>query len=120
MNKQLYDFFEQRGAKFEIKKFAIDQPISEYFTIYCYPKELDYYNSKIQNEYNLWQIDSALLPQTIPKPFELPKEFASLPGKTIYLSLGSLFSAYVDKLQKMVDILDRIPNTKYIVSKGNY
>lgn len=75
----------------------------------------------------------------------MPDEFAKLPGKTIYVSLGksdhqnlmicrlvfnnlflnsrnsfsgSMFSIYVDKLQRLVDILDKIPNAKFIVSKG--
>ena len=29
-----------------------------------------------------------------------------------------MFSIYVDKLQRLVDILDKIPSVKFIVSKG--
>ena len=36
----------------------------------------------------------------------------------IQIPSGSLFSAYVDKLQRLVDILEKIPNVKFIVSKG--
>lgn len=116
-NKQLQDFFVKRGAKYENKKFGFDKVLSDHFTIYCYPSETDYYNEEVRKQYHLYQIDSALLPNKIPKPFELPKEFVKLPGKIVYVSLGSLFSAYVDKLQRLVDILDKLPY-KYIVSKG--
>ena len=65
----------------------------------------------------MWQIDSPLFPERIPKPFELPSEFAKLPGKIIFVSLGSLFSAYTYLLQRLCDILEKLPY-KYIVSKG--
>lgn len=65
----------------------------------------------------MWQIDTNLHPGRIPKPFELPDEFAKLPGKIVYVSLGSLFSAYTHILQRLCDILEKLPY-KYIVSKG--
>ena len=65
----------------------------------------------------MWQIDTPIYPERIPKPFELPDEFAKLPGKIIYVSLGSLFSTYVGKIQKIVNALDKLPH-KFIVSKG--
>ena len=54
----------------------------------------------------------------VPEPFKLPESFSRLPGKTVYVSLGSLFSAYVEKLQRLVDTLNEIPNLKFVVSKG--
>lgn len=39
MNRDLHDFMEKRGRKFD-KKVAIDQPLNEEtFTIYSYPLE---------------------------------------------------------------------------------
>ena len=65
----------------------------------------------------MWQIDTPIHAERIPKPFELPSEFAKLPGKIIYVSLGSLFSAYTYIIQRLCDILEKLPY-KYIVSKG--
>lgn len=95
----------------------LDKLISKHFSIYTYPSELNYYDEEIQRKYNLWQIDCPLIPNRIPKPFDLPEDFKNLPGKIVYLSLGSLFSAYVEEIQKFVDILDKLPH-KFIVSKG--
>ena len=118
MNKDLHDFMEKRGRKFD-RKVAIDQPLNEEtFSIYAYPRESDYFTEEIRKKFNLLQIDSPLLPENIPKPFELPESFSKIPGKVVYVSLGSLFSIYVDKLQRLVDTLNTIPNIKFIVSKG--
>ena len=54
----------------------------------------------------------------IPKPFEPPEQFNELPGKTIYLSLGTVFSYYAHYIQKLVDALDKLPACKFIVSTG--
>lgn len=114
MNQELLDFFAKRGKIFK-SKYAIDQPLSEIFTIYTYPLELDYYNDEIRREHNLIQIDSPLFPSKIPKKFELPENFIG--SKVIYVSLGSLLSVYLEKLQRLVNILDKLPY-RYIFSKG--
>ena len=114
---QLYKRFKERGFKYE-GRFPIDAPLSDDFpTIYSYPEELDYFSEETKSEYNLWQIDGAILKNQIPKPFELPSDFASLPGKLIYISLGTCFSVYINRFQKLIDMLETLPY-KYIVSKG--
>jgi UDP:flavonoid glycosyltransferase YjiC (YdhE family) len=50
-------------------------------------------------------------------PFELPEELADGPGALIYLSLGSLGSADVELMRRLVDVLAKTPH-RYIVSKG--
>lgn len=120
MNQDLHDFMEKRGRKFT-KNVRIDQPINEdAFSIYTYPLESDYLTEEARKQYNLFQIDSALLPEMVPAPYQLPDSFSRIPGKVVYVSLGSLFSAYVDKLQRLVDTLNEIPNLKYVVSKGMF
>jgi len=114
----LHEFFERRNSKFEHPDFQIHQVRSDDFIIYSFPKEIDYFSEELKEKYKLWQIDTPLFPARIPKPYKLPEKFAALPGKIIYLSLGSLFSAYTHRLQKFVDILEKLPNYKYIVSKG--
>jgi UDP:flavonoid glycosyltransferase YjiC (YdhE family) len=49
-------------------------------------------------------------------PFEVPAELGD-DGALIYLSLGSLGSADVELMQRLVDVLGRTPH-RYIVSKG--
>ena len=78
---------------------------------------MDYYSEELKEKYKLWQIDTPLHAERIPKPFELPEEFEKQPGKIVYVSLGSLFSAYTHIIQRLCDILEKLPY-KYIVSKG--
>lgn len=103
-----------------IKKLPVDAPFSEYFpTIYHYPKELDYFTEEIKRKYNLWRVDTALLKEQVPKPFELPDKFRS--GKLIYVSLGTNFSVYTNRFQRLINIVDKVPfDIKYIVSKGQF
>ena len=114
----LNERYKERGAKLTTKKYPVDAPLSEFFpTIYTYPKELDYFSEETKKQFNLWRIDSALLKASIPTKFELPIDFAALSGEIVYVSLGTCFSVYTDRFQKLINTLDRLP-FKYIVSKG--
>ena len=116
----LHKFYERRGLKYE-KDTPIDFPVSDHMSIYSFPQELDYFSDELRAKYNLWQVDCPLFAERVPEPYKLPEEFAALPGRLVYLSLGSLFSAYTHRLQKIVDVLSdsvQFPNYKYIVSKG--
>lgn len=116
----LYKFYELRGLKYENKDRPIDFPVSDHMTIYSFPEELDCFSEELKEKYHLWQIDSPLFPEKLPaKPYSLPEHFqAFLPGKIVYVSLGSLFSAYTHRLQKLVNVLANFSGYKYIVSKG--
>ena len=81
-----------------------------------HPKELDYFSDELKAKYKLLQIDGPLFPERLPEPYKLPESFAALPGRLVYLSLGSLFSAYTHRLQKLVDSLEKLSGYKYIVS----
>ena len=50
-------------------------------------------------------------------PFEIPEGLRDGDGALVYLSLGSLGSADVDLMQRLVDVLGRTPH-RFIVSKG--
>ena len=54
----------------------------------------------------------------MPKPFELPEEFAKLPGKIVYFSWGTVFGYFEQYVQRALDALDKVPDCKFIVSKG--
>uniref|UniRef100_A0AAN0LVW8 UDP-glycosyltransferase n=1 Tax=Polyphagotarsonemus latus TaxID=1204166 RepID=A0AAN0LVW8_9ACAR len=114
--KFLNDLFEKRNVKFN-KNLPINLPRSDILSIYNYPKELDYFDDELRKTYKLWQIDSPIVPSRIPAPYQLSEEFVKLPGKIIYVSLGSLFSCFDSKIQKLLDTLAELPY-KYIVSKG--
>lgn len=79
----------------------------------------DYYaGSELQSKYNLWQVDTPLGEDRVPKPFEMPDEFAKLPGKIVYFSFGTVFGFYEQYIQRVLDALDKLPDCKFIISKG--
>lgn len=113
------EYFEKRNTKYDGVILPTRVPKeSDNFIIYMYPEaEMGCFTKEHFDEYHLHQLDTPLFPALIPKPYKLPEYFEALPGKIVYLSLGSLFSAYTHRLQEIVDVLEKIPDYKYIVSE---
>ncbi len=87
---------------------------SPYLNIYSYPAEADYARANPLGP--TWhQLDSTV--RASDTAWELPGPLASRPGALIYLSLGSLGSADVGLMQRLVDLLGRTEH-RVIVSKG--
>ena len=118
IKQKIFEILKKRNAKFKREDIEIDQILSDHFSLYAYSQEIDYFSEETRNQFKLWQIDTALFKEKIPKPYDLPEEFKRLPGKIVYVSLGSLFSSYTYIMQKLIMILDIFDNLKFIVSKG--
>ena len=91
--------------------FMLESP---YLNLYLYPAEADYERSRPLGP--AWhRLDSCVrAPDTT---WSLPDGLAGRPGRLIYLSLGSLGSADVGLMQRLVDALGRTDH-RVIVSKG--
>jgi UDP:flavonoid glycosyltransferase YjiC (YdhE family) len=87
---------------------------SPYLNLYSYPAEADYERAHPLGP--TWhRLDSTV---RAPEGFwDLPAHLADRPGALIYLSLGSLGSADVGLMQRLVDMLGRADH-RVIVSKG--
>jgi MGT family glycosyltransferase len=87
---------------------------SPYLNLYSYPAEADYKRANPLGP--TWhRLDSTVrAPET---SWDLPGHLAERPGAFIYLSLGSLGSADVELMQRLVDLLGRTDH-RVIVSKG--
>ncbi|MEA2578525.1 MAG: hypothetical protein QOD78_2113 [Chloroflexota bacterium] len=87
---------------------------SPYLNLYSYPAEADYGRDRPLGP--TWhRLDSTVrAPDTI---WELPDRLAERDGALIYLSLGSLGSADVGLMQRLVDLLATTEH-RVIVSKG--
>jgi UDP:flavonoid glycosyltransferase YjiC (YdhE family) len=86
---------------------------SPWLDLYLYPAEIDYRRSA--GPAPTWhRLDSSVRQSGT---FELPGELAGGEGRLVYLSLGSLGSADVELMRRLVDVLSRSPN-RFIVSKG--
>jgi UDP:flavonoid glycosyltransferase YjiC (YdhE family) len=82
--------------------------------IHVYPAEVDYPRATPLGP--TWhRLDSCV--RATDAPFELPDDFTARDGKLVYLSLGSLGSADVELMQRLVDVLATTPH-RVIVSKG--
>jgi MGT family glycosyltransferase len=87
---------------------------SPFLNIYSYPAEADYERSASLGP--TWhQLDSTI--RAADTTWQLPDELASRDGALIYLSLGSLGSADVGLMQRLVDLLGQTRH-RVIVSKG--
>ena len=85
--------------------------------LYVYPQVIDYTDRRPLDA-TLWQrLDSSV--RATDAAFEVPPELAERPATSglVYLSLGSLGSADVDLMRRLVSVLADTPH-RYIVSKG--
>ncbi len=79
-----------------------------------YPEIADYPRSRPLG--STWhRLESSV--RTTDDPWDVPPSLARGEGALIYLSLGSLGSADVELMRRLVDVLSRSPN-RFIVSKG--
>jgi UDP:flavonoid glycosyltransferase YjiC (YdhE family) len=85
--------------------------------LYTYPHVVDYTDRRPLDRTIWTRLDSTV--RTTDAPFSLPGELAARPtgSALIYLSLGSLGSADVDLMKRLVSVLADTPH-RYIVSKG--
>jgi MGT family glycosyltransferase len=87
---------------------------SEDLNLYVYPQAADYQRSRWLGR--TWQrLDSSV--RATDAPFELPDRLRDGGGALVYLSLGSLGSADVELMRRLVEALADTPH-RYIVSKG--
>jgi MGT family glycosyltransferase len=87
---------------------------SPYLNLYSYPAEADY--ERTEPLAPTWhRLDSTV--RAAEATWELPRDLAEREGALIYLSLGSLGSADVELMQRLVDVLATTPH-RVIVSKG--
>jgi MGT family glycosyltransferase len=87
---------------------------STYLNLYVYPEIADYGRERALG--STWhRLDSSV--RETEDPFEVPENLRDGEGALIYLSLGSLGSADVELMKRLVDALAPTPH-RYIVSKG--
>ena len=89
---------------------------SDVANLYVYPTEADYTDKRPLD--STWtRMDSSV--RTTDAAYEIPPAVAERPADSalIYLSLGSLASADIEVMRRLVDVLGRTKH-RYIVSKG--
>jgi UDP:flavonoid glycosyltransferase YjiC (YdhE family) len=87
---------------------------SDHLNLYVYPEAVDYTDRRpMGSEWH--RLDSSV--RATDAPFEVPEHLRDGEGSLIYLSLGSLGSADVELMRRLVDVLSRSRH-RFIVSKG--
>jgi MGT family glycosyltransferase len=87
---------------------------SDRLNLYVYPEIADYPRSRpLATSWH--RLDSSV--RATEDPFEVPDDLRDGAGGLVYLSLGSLGSADVDLMRRLVSVLADTPH-RYIVSKG--
>lgn len=101
---------ERGGPPLPDRQFIYE---SDYLNLYLYPKEVDY--QRTDEPPTTWhRLDSSV--RATDEPFALPESLAG-DGPIIYLSLGSLGSADVALMTRLIELLGRTSN-RVIVSMG--
>ena len=88
---------------------------SPYLDLYLYPREADYERARPLGR--TWRRLESCVRRPEVDRFEVPEALREGEGALIYLSLGSLGSADVDLMRRLVALLGRLPH-RFIVSKG--
>ena len=87
---------------------------SPWLNLYLYPAEADYPRA-VPLDPTWHRLDSCV--RELDTTFELPALLAERPGPLLYLSLGSLGSADVELMQRLIDVLGR-SRFRVLVSMG--
>ena len=105
-------FCEERGAPpLRATEFIHE---SDWLNLYVYPAEVDYpRGAPLASTWH--RLDTCVRRQET--VLGLPSEIMEGAGGLVYVSLGSLGSADVDLMKRLVDVLSRAPH-RFVVSKG--
>ena len=112
LHAEFSDFCSERGARQLPAAEFIHE--SEWLNLYVYPEEVDY--ARRRPLAPTWHRLETCVRRS-DETAELPKHIASGNGSLVYLSLGSLGSADVDLMKRLVDVLSRSRH-RVVVSKG--
>ena len=111
MHAAFDEFCRERGAPaLPELEFIHDSP---HLNLYLYPAEVDYPRAQ---PLGTWHNLEASV-RTTDEPWTLPEALADREGALVYLSLGSLGSADVELMQRLIDTLATTPH-RVIVSMG--
>ena len=105
-------FCAERGASLLPDEEFVHE--SEWLNLYLYPAEVDYERSSPLAP--TWhRLDTCV--RRTDAELELPEHIREGDGALVYLSLGSLGSADVELMRRLIDLLSRSPH-RIVVSKG--
>jgi MGT family glycosyltransferase len=112
LHGEFSDFCGERGAR---PLPGLDfMHESDWLNLYVYPEVVDYPRSSPLGP--TWHRLETCVRRAEGEP-KFPEHIASGPGALVYVSLGSLGSADVGLMKRLVDVLGKMPH-RFVVSKG--
>ena len=112
LQEEFSEFFAERGAPALPHGEFLHE--SEWLNLHVYPEAIDYARSRPLA--STWHRLETCVRES-PLELELPDRISSGTGTLVYLSLGSLGSADVELMRRLVEVLARTPH-RIVVSKG--
>ncbi|NP_001310104.1 uncharacterized UDP-glucosyltransferase YjiC-like isoform X1 [Tetranychus urticae] len=105
--------------EFDLDSFDLGKYIDHVQSVgfYHYPADLDFTECAPVRP-NWHRIDCWIRKQEVDTEFVIPEKLQDKPGKLIYFSLGTLASADITMMKKLIAILAKSPH-RFIVSKGS-
>ena len=112
LHGEFAEFCSERGAP--APPAGEFMPESDRLNLYVYPGDVDY--ARVEPLGPTWhRLESCV--RRSDATFDVPETLRGRDGALVYLSLGSLGSADVDLMKRLVDVLSRSPH-RFIVSRG--
>ena len=112
LHGEFSDFCMDQGApRLPEGEFMLESP---WLNLSLYPEAADY--ARTVPVAPTWRRLGSCV-RTSDEPYEVPGELREGDGRLVYLSLGSLGSADVELMQRLIDVLAPTPH-RYIVSTG--
>lgn len=91
---------------------------SDFLNIYCKPRELDYFENPKEWGNNFARFESLIRTEVIHDPLPLDlNSIQHLPGKLVYLGMGTLVTTQAGTMQKILNKIGRVKH-RFIVTVG--
>ncbi|XP_054152718.1 NDP-glycosyltransferase YjiC-like [Oppia nitens] len=114
--KEFNDYCVGKGCE-PLDKLQFFYP-SPYLNLYVYPRELDYQEYQPLPE-NYYRVDHLMRSDEKQSDYQfvIPETLVDKPGKLIYFSMGTMASANVANMKRLIRLLAKLEH-RFIVSKG--
>ncbi|CAF3034014.1 unnamed protein product [Rotaria sp. Silwood2] len=107
---------EQSASPLTKQMWPFFQNSSPYLNLYLYPEEIDYTDLR-PSPLKWFRCNASVRTSESEDEFQLSENLANKPGKLIYMSMGTIGSADLSLMKRLIEILEKSPY-RFIISKG--
>ncbi|CAF1190757.1 unnamed protein product [Rotaria sp. Silwood1] len=107
---------EQSAPPLTKQMWPFFQNPSPYLNLYLYPEEIDYTDLR-PSPLKWFRCNASVRTSESKDEFQLSENLTNKPGKLIYMSMGTIGSADLLLMKRLIEILGKSPH-RFIISKG--